>query len=107
MSENYGDNYDNNHDSSDPKRKWRKKRKNFLSNAKKYAKKGQMGRGTKMSEELYQYFVGILEAIKKGIEDEEERRKLLFFKRKTCYKNVAITCLLTKITCVFVLIMAK
>ncbi|KOB65997.1 Nucleolar protein 9 [Operophtera brumata] len=70
MGEDYAE---NNHDSSDPKRKWRKKRKNFLSNAKKYAKKGQMGRGTKMSEELYQYFVGILDAIKKGIEDEEER----------------------------------
>lgn len=53
----------------------RKKRKNFLSNAKKYAKKGQMGRGTKMSEELYQYFVGILDVIKQGIENEEERRK--------------------------------
>lgn len=59
------------------KRKWRKKRKNFLSNAKKYVKKGQMGRGTKMSEELYQYFVGILDVMKKGMENEEERRKLL------------------------------
>lgn len=61
---------------TDPnKKKGRKKRKNFLSNAKKYAKKGQMGRGTKMTEELYQYFVGILDAMKKGIEDEDERRK--------------------------------
>lgn len=75
MSESYTE---NGHDGSDPKRKWRKKRKNFLSNAKKYAKKGQLGRGTKMPEELYQYLVGILEAIKKGIEDEEERRKSYF-----------------------------
>ncbi|CAH2056929.1 unnamed protein product, partial [Iphiclides podalirius] len=59
------------------KRKWRKKRKNFLSNAKKYAKKGQMGRGTQMPEELYQYFVGILEAIKAGIEDEEQKQALV------------------------------
>lgn len=79
MSEDYAE---NNHDGSDPKRKWRKKRKNFLSNAKKYAKKGQMGRGTKMSDELYQYFVGILDAIKKGIEDEEERRKFGFIYAK-------------------------
>lgn len=60
------------------KRKWRKKRKNFLSNAKKYAKKGQMGRGTQIPEELYQYFVGILEAIKQGIEDKDEKREYLF-----------------------------
>ncbi|XP_045540451.1 nucleolar protein 9 [Papilio machaon] len=59
------------------KRKWRKKRKNFLSNAKKYAKKGQMGRGTQISEELYQYFVGILEAIKQGIEDKDEKQALV------------------------------
>lgn len=37
--------------------------------------KGQWGRGTKMSEELYQYFLGILDAMKQGIEDGEERRE--------------------------------
>lgn len=59
------------------KKRSRKKRKNFLANAKKYAKKGQMGRGTKIPEELYQYFVGILDVMKQGIENEEERCKLL------------------------------
>lgn len=54
----------------------RKKRKNFLANAKKYAKKGQMGRGTRMPDELYQYFVGILDVMKQGIEDKEERGKV-------------------------------
>lgn len=62
-------------DNNPLKKRQRKKRKNFIANAKKYAKKGQMGRGTKMTEELYQYFVGILDAIKQGIHDEEERRK--------------------------------
>lgn len=62
-------------DNNPLKKRQRKKRKNFIANAKKYAKKGQMGRGTKMPEELYQYFVGILDAIKQGIHDEEERRK--------------------------------
>lgn len=57
-----------------PKRN-RKKRKNFIANAKKYAKKGQMGRGTRMPEELYQYFVGILDVMKQGVEDKEERSK--------------------------------
>ncbi|KAJ2938927.1 hypothetical protein O0L34_g17738 [Tuta absoluta] len=64
--------------SSNPnKKKSRKKRKNFLCNAKKYAKKGQMGRGCKISEELYQYFVGILDAIKQGIEDKDEQQALV------------------------------
>ncbi|XP_030032211.2 nucleolar protein 9 [Manduca sexta] len=55
----------------------RKKRKNFVSNAKKYVKKGQMGRGTKMPEELYRYFVGILDVIKQGMENEDERHVLV------------------------------
>lgn len=59
------------------KKRSRKKRKNFLSNAKKYAKKGQMGRGTRITEELYQYFVGILDVMKEGIENEEERYALV------------------------------
>lgn len=62
---------------SDPnKKRSRKKHKNFLANARKYAKKGQMGRGCRISEELYRYFVGILDVMKQGIEDKEERRKL-------------------------------
>ncbi|XP_053618635.1 nucleolar protein 9 [Plodia interpunctella] len=59
------------------KKRVRKKRKNFLANAKKYAKKGQMGRGTRMPDELYQYFVGILDAMKQGLEDREERVALV------------------------------
>ncbi|CAH2097326.1 unnamed protein product [Euphydryas editha] len=70
MSENSVDNNPN-------KKRQRKKRKNFLSNAKKYAKKGQMGRGTQIPEELYQYFVGILDVIKQGIEDPDERTSLV------------------------------
>ncbi|XP_013201009.2 nucleolar protein 9 [Amyelois transitella] len=64
-------------DNNPGKKRVRKKRKNFLANAKKYAKKGQMGRGTQMPEELYQYFVGILDAMKQGIEDSEERVALV------------------------------
>lgn len=65
-----------NADNNPNKKRSRKKRKNFLANAKKYAKKGQMGRGCRIPEELYQYFVGILDVMKQGIEDKEERRKL-------------------------------
>lgn len=54
------------------KKKSRKKKKSVLSNARKYAKKGQLGRGTKMEEDTYQYFVGILEVMKDGLDTEEE-----------------------------------
>ncbi|KAL0811657.1 hypothetical protein ABMA28_009107 [Loxostege sticticalis] len=67
---------ENNQNNPFPKRN-RKKRKNFIANAKKYAKKGQMGRGTRMPDELYQYFVGILDAMKQGVEDKEERVALV------------------------------
>lgn len=66
-----------NHNNDPQKKRQRKKRKNFLSNAKKYAKKGQMGRGTQIPEELYQYFVGILDVIKQGVADPDERSKFL------------------------------
>ncbi|XP_041989050.1 nucleolar protein 9 [Aricia agestis] len=64
-------------DNNPLKKRQRKKRKNFIANAKKYAKKGQMGRGTKVPEELYQYFVGILDAIKEGVTDPDERQALV------------------------------
>ncbi|CAF4860604.1 unnamed protein product [Pieris macdunnoughi] len=63
--------------SNENKKRQRKKRKNFISNAKKYAKKGQLGRGTQIPEELYQYFVGILDVIKEGIQDPDEREALV------------------------------
>ncbi|KAH9629963.1 hypothetical protein HF086_017478 [Spodoptera exigua] len=77
MSQENVSNSNDHHERDDHKRRPRKKRKNFLANAKKYAKKGQMGRGTKISEELYQYFVGILDAMKQGIQDKDERSALV------------------------------
>lgn len=53
----------------------RKKRKNFVANAKKYAKKGQMGRGSRVPEELFQYLIGILDSMRAGLSDEDQRRK--------------------------------
>ncbi|XP_034826444.2 nucleolar protein 9 [Maniola hyperantus] len=60
-----------------PHKKQKKKRKNFLKNARKYAKKGQMGRGTQIPQDLYDYFVQILESIKQGVEDSDERQALV------------------------------
>lgn len=57
------------------KRKNRKRKKNFLSNARKYAKKGTFGRGSHLSEDTYQYFVRVLEIYKEGFPSEEEKCK--------------------------------
>lgn len=59
--------------SNPPRKRQRPKRKNFLKNAKKYAQKGQMGRGTQIPAELYDYFVQILETIKQGVQDPDAR----------------------------------
>ncbi|XP_045761936.1 nucleolar protein 9 isoform X2 [Maniola jurtina] len=64
-------------DNNPPHKRQKKKRKNFLKNAKKYAKKGQMGRGTQIPQDLYDYFVQILESIKQGVEDPDERQALV------------------------------
>ncbi|CAH2229368.1 jg21775 [Pararge aegeria aegeria] len=64
-------------DNNPLQKKQRKKRKNFLKSAKKYAKKGQMGRGTQIPQDLFDYFVKILETIKQGIEDPDERHALV------------------------------
>ncbi|XP_052743504.1 nucleolar protein 9 [Bicyclus anynana] len=64
-------------DNNTPHKKQRKKRKNFLKNAKKYAKKGQMGRGTQIPQDLFDYFVKILETIKQGVNDPDERHALV------------------------------
>jgi nucleolar protein 9 len=51
-----------------------KKRKSLLKNAKKYGKKGKFGRGTHLDEDIYQYFVHVLELVDTNkFETEEEK----------------------------------
>lgn len=56
------------------KRYKRKRKKTFLQNARKYAKKGYFGRGSRLDEDTYQYFVRIMEAYNNGFPSEEEKR---------------------------------
>jgi nucleolar protein 9 len=52
----------------------KRKRKSFLKNAKKYGKKGKFGRGSHLKEDIYQYFVRVLELIQTdSFETEEEK----------------------------------
>jgi hypothetical protein len=50
------------------------KRKSLLKQAKKYGKRGKFGRGTHLNEDIYQYFVHVLELVEtKKFENEEEK----------------------------------
>lgn len=51
----------------------RKRKKTFLQNARKYAKKGYYGRGSHMDADMYQYFVRILEVFKQGFENNDDK----------------------------------
>ncbi|XP_018569686.1 nucleolar protein 9 [Anoplophora glabripennis] len=51
----------------------RKRKKSFLKNARKYAKKGFYGRGSELDADTYQYFVRIMEAYRQGFENEEDQ----------------------------------
>lgn len=55
------------------KRNKRKRKKTFLQNARKYAKKGYYGRGSHMDGDTYQYFVRILEVFNQGFESDEDK----------------------------------
>lgn len=72
----------------DNKRNNRKRKKSFLKNARKYAKKGHFGRGSHIESDLYQYFVRIMETYREGFDNEEDKRKLtLKFICNRCYFN--------------------
>ncbi|XP_075169867.1 nucleolar protein 9 [Haematobia irritans] len=58
-----------------PFKRNKKKRKNarFLHNAKGFAKQGIYGRGTHIEDDQFKYFINILDAMKNGFEDIEEK----------------------------------
>lgn len=53
----------------------RKRKKSFLKNARKYAKKGHYGRGSQLDGDTYQYFVRIMEAYREGFSSDEDKGK--------------------------------
>ena len=50
-----------------------KKKRSFLTKAKKYARSGCYGRGQQIDEDTYNYFVRIYERLREEFEDEEEK----------------------------------
>ncbi|XP_049830781.1 nucleolar protein 9-like isoform X2 [Schistocerca gregaria] len=55
-------------------RGFKRKKKSFLKNARKYGKKGKFGRGSHINEETYQYFLRVLELDKSGFNNPEEKQ---------------------------------
>jgi nucleolar protein 9 len=55
----------------------RKRKKSFLKNARKYAKKGCYGRGSQLDSDTYNYFVRIMEAYREGFDTDEDKCKLI------------------------------
>ncbi|XP_046386312.1 nucleolar protein 9 [Ischnura elegans] len=60
-------------DPSTEKRGKRKRKKGFLQKAKGYAKRGNFGRGTHITEDVYQYFFRVLEMSRQNFESEEDK----------------------------------
>lgn len=54
----------------------KKKKRSFLQNQKRFAKKGSFGRGTELSQDMYDYFINIMKVMNSKKEDEEEMREL-------------------------------
>lgn len=64
-----------NNNSQAPFKRNRKKKKNskFLRNAKGFGKRGIFGRGSHIVDDQYNYFINILDTMKAGFEDTEEK----------------------------------
>ncbi|XP_005177003.2 uncharacterized protein LOC101893336 [Musca domestica] len=64
-----------NNPAAPPFKRNKKKKKNarFLRNAKGFAKQGIFGRGTHIDDDQYNYFINILDTMKLGFEDVEEK----------------------------------
>ncbi|XP_017132845.1 nucleolar protein 9 [Drosophila elegans] len=60
-------------DGASKRKRPKKKGNRFMRNAKGFAKQGIFGRGTHIDDEQFSYFINILDAMKVGFEDVEER----------------------------------
>lgn len=55
--------------------KRKKKKRSFLQAQKRYAKKGSFGRGTQLSQDMYDYFINIMKVMNTKKDDEDEMRE--------------------------------
>lgn len=60
--------------------KMRKKKKKFLANVKGFGKQGNFGRGTHLESDEWNYYINILDVMKKGFDSLEDKSMCTFFK---------------------------
>jgi len=60
-------------ESNGKRKRPKKKGSRFMRNAKGFAKQGIFGRGTHIDDDQFSYFINILDAMKAGFEDVEDR----------------------------------
>lgn len=53
--------------------KLKKRKKKFIANVKGFGKQGNFGRGTHLESDEWNYFINILDAIKKGFDSMEDK----------------------------------
>jgi hypothetical protein len=51
----------------------KKKKKSYMSRAKKFGKSGRFGKGSYISEDVYNYFLRVMELDNAGFPTDEER----------------------------------
>lgn len=57
--------------------KLKKKKKKFLANVKGFGKTGNFGRGTHLESDEWNYYINILDAMKRGFDSLEDKSKPL------------------------------
>lgn len=62
--------------------KLKKRKKKFLANVKGFGKTGNFGRGTHLESDEWNYYINILDAMKRGFDSLEDKSK--FFQNALC-----------------------
>lgn len=77
-------------ENSELQRNKRKRKKSFMMNARKYAKKGHFGCGSQLESDTYNYYVKIMEVYREGFENDEDKSKYCqnFYHCKFCNLNL-------------------
>lgn len=57
--------------------KIKKRKKKFIRNAKGFGKTGNFGRGSRLEGDEWSYFINIMDAIRKGFESLDDKRKTI------------------------------
>lgn len=57
--------------------KIKKRKKKFLANVKGFGKQGNFGRGTHLESDEWNYYINILDVMKKGFDSLDDKSKLI------------------------------